>query len=55
MGDFMRMSDGEKHMTRIERAGGTRRTGGSADAFGIQQQKQAFTLDAFKAEVDITR
>ena len=42
-------------MARIQRAGGARRSGGSAHAFQIQEQKKRFALDSLKAQAHVAR
>ena len=53
MGHVVDPADGQQNMAGIQRAGGTCRAGGGADAVSVQQEQQALALDAFEAEVDI--
>ena len=53
MGDLVGAADGQQHMAGIQRTGGAGTAGGGAHAHLIQQQQQAFALDALKAEVHV--
>ena len=54
MGHIMDPADGQQHMAGIQGTGGAGTAGGSADALLIQQEKKGFSLNAFKAEADIS-
>ena len=53
MRHIMHAADGQKHMTRIKRSGGTGTAGGSLDAHVVEHEQQRFAFNAFKTETDI--
>ena len=53
VGDLVGAADGQQHMAGVQRTGGAGAAGGRTDPGLIQQQQQAFALDALKAEVHI--
>ena len=53
MGDLVGAADGQQHMAGVQRTGGAGAAGGRTDPGLIQQQQQAFALNALKAEVHV--
>ena len=49
----MGKADGQKHVARVQRAGGAGGAGGHADAPGGQLQQHAFALDELEGEVHV--